>query len=49
MQDKLRFAPAMMMKFPGMGHDETHVAHVDPGKEMVMSRQFTNPGTVHLG
>lgn len=34
----------MLMKFPGMEHDEPHMAHVDPGAEHEMGWQFTEAG-----
>ena len=34
----------LMMKFPGMEHDEPHMAHVDPGAEHEMGWQFTEAG-----
>jgi uncharacterized cupredoxin-like copper-binding protein len=40
---------AMMMKFPGMEHDEPHMAHVAPGKTLSMGWKFTNAGTFHFG
>ena len=39
----------MMKKFPGMEHDEPHMAHVPPGKEQVMGWQFTDAGTFSFG
>jgi uncharacterized cupredoxin-like copper-binding protein len=47
--DSLSTHAKMMMKFPGMEHDEPHMAHVDPGKEVVMGWQFTNAGVFHFG
>ena len=40
---------AMMKKFPGMEHDEPHMAHVDPGHSHKMGWQFTNAGTYAFG
>jgi uncharacterized cupredoxin-like copper-binding protein len=34
----------LMRKHPGMAHDEPHMAHVPPGKQGVMSWQFTKAG-----
>ena len=34
----------LMMKFPGMEHDEPHMAHVDAGAEHEMGWQFTEAG-----
>lgn len=39
----------MMMKFPGMEHDEPHMAHVSPGKEHIMGWQFTKAGEYNFG
>ena len=39
----------MMKKFPGMEHDEPHMAHVPPGKEQVMGWQFSDAGTFSFG
>lgn len=39
----------LMIKFPGMEHDEPHMAHVDPGKEHTMGWQFTKVGEFHFG
>lgn len=39
----------MMQKFPGMEHDEPHMAHIEPGKEHVMGWQFTKTGSYHYG
>jgi uncharacterized cupredoxin-like copper-binding protein len=39
----------LMKKFPGMEHDEPHMAHVEPGKEHVMGWQFTKAGEYHFG
>jgi uncharacterized cupredoxin-like copper-binding protein len=39
----------MMMKFPGMEHDEPHMAHVAPGGEHMMGWKFTKAGEYHFG
>ena len=39
----------MMSKFPGMEHDEPHMAHVSPGKEHIMGWQFTQAGEYNFG
>lgn len=39
----------MMKKFPGMEHEEPYMAHVDPGKEMEITWQFSNAGTFEFG
>jgi uncharacterized cupredoxin-like copper-binding protein len=45
----LREHSKMMMKFPGMEHDEAHMAHVAPGKEHIMGWQFTKAGEYDFG
>ncbi len=47
--DSLMGHAKMMMKFPGMEHDEPHMAHVAPGESMVMGCQFTKAGTFNFG
>jgi uncharacterized cupredoxin-like copper-binding protein len=47
--DSLHQHAKMMMKFPGMEHDEPHMAHVEPGKEHMMGWQFTKAGEYHFG
>jgi uncharacterized cupredoxin-like copper-binding protein len=37
----------LMRKFPGMEHDEPHMAHVPPGKQGEIVWQFTQPGEFH--
>jgi uncharacterized cupredoxin-like copper-binding protein len=39
----------LMKRFPGMEHDEPHMAHVSPGNEHVMGWQFTKAGEYHFG
>jgi uncharacterized cupredoxin-like copper-binding protein len=39
---------ALMKKFPGMEHDEPHMAHVAPGKTGEIGWQFTRTGTFHF-
>ena len=39
---------ALMKKFPGMEHDELHMAHVAPGKSGEIGWQFTRTGTFHF-
>lgn len=48
-EESLSEHAALMVKFPGMEHDEPHMAHVQPGKEHEMGWQFTNAGTFHFG
>ena len=35
---------ALMMKFPGMEHDEPYMAHVEPGKRAEIVWHFNRPG-----
>lgn len=42
--DELKKHAEMMRKFPGMEHDEPHMAHVKPGKSGEIVWQFTRPG-----
>jgi uncharacterized cupredoxin-like copper-binding protein len=42
--DELRKHAEMMKKFPGMEHDEPHMAHVKPGKSGEIVWQFTKAG-----
>ena len=39
----------LMKKFPGMEHDEPHMAHVAPGKTGEIGWRFTRPGTFYFG
>jgi uncharacterized cupredoxin-like copper-binding protein len=39
----------LMKKFPGMEHDEPHIAHVAPGKTGEIGWRFTQAGTFHFG
>lgn len=48
-EDSLHQHAKMMMKFPGMEHDEPHMAHVNPSKEQVMGWQFTKAGEYSYG
>jgi uncharacterized cupredoxin-like copper-binding protein len=40
---------ALMLKHPGMEHDEPYMAHVAPGKTERMIWQFTKPGEFYYG
>ncbi len=42
--DELKKHAEMMKKFPGMEHDEPHMAHVKPGKSGGIVWQFTQAG-----
>lgn len=42
--DELKKHAEMMKKFPGMEHDEPHMAHVKPGKSGEIVWQFTQAG-----
>ena len=39
----------LMRKFPGMEHDEPHMAHVNPGKSGEIGWRFTKTGTYYFG
>ena len=39
----------LMKKFPGMEHDEPHMAHIGPGKKSSMGWQFTQAGEFRFG
>jgi uncharacterized cupredoxin-like copper-binding protein len=39
----------MMKQFPGMEHDEPHMAHVAPGKTETLVWTFNRPGEFHFG
>lgn len=47
--DDLRKHAELMKKFPGMEHDEPHMAHVAPGKAGEIGWRFTNAGTFYFG
>ena len=47
--DDLKAHAELMKKFPGMEHDEPHMAHVAPGKTGEIGWRFTQPGTFHFG
>src|SRR6185295_5678364 len=40
---------ALMLKFPGMEHDEPYMAHVKPGGSTQVVWTFNRPGTVDFG
>lgn len=42
--EELKQHAELMKKFPGMEHDEAHMAHVKPGKSGEIVWQFTQPG-----
>ena len=42
--DELKKHAELMKKFPGMEHDEPHMAHVKPGKSGAIVWQFTKAG-----
>jgi uncharacterized cupredoxin-like copper-binding protein len=42
--EELRKHAELMKKFPGMEHEEPHMAHVKPGKSGEIVWQFTQPG-----
>ena len=43
--DELKEHAELMRKFPGMEHDEPHMAHVNPGKSGEIGWRFTKTGT----
>lgn len=47
--DELKKHAELMKKFPGMEHDEPHMAHVNPGKTGDIGWRFTQAGTFHFG
>lgn len=47
--DELKKHAELMRKFPGMEHDEPHMAHVNPGKSGEIGWRFTNAGTYYFG
>src|SRR5512147_3179395 len=47
--DELKAHAELMKRFPGMEHDEPHMAHVAPGKTGEIGWRFTQPGTFHFG
>ena len=47
--ESLKTHAKLMMKFPGMEHDEPHMAHVAPGGEHVLGWKFTQPGEFDFG
>ena len=47
--EDLKAHAELMKKFPGMEHDEPHMAHVAPGKSGEIGWRFTQPGTFHFG
>lgn len=47
--DDLKKHAELMKKYPGMEHDEPHMAHVPPGKQGVMGWQFTKAGEFYYG
>lgn len=42
--EELQAHAELMRKFPGMEHDEPHMAHVKPGRRGEIVWQFTRPG-----
>lgn len=47
--EDLQTHAALMKKFPGMEHEEPHMAHVPSGKMGKMGWQFTKPGEFYYG
>lgn len=48
-REKLDKHAALMKRFPGMEHDEPHMAHVEPGKAGEIGWKFTHAGDFHFG
>lgn len=48
-QESLAEHAEMMMKFPGMEHEEPYMAHVAPGKTKEMIWKFSKSGTYEFG
>jgi uncharacterized cupredoxin-like copper-binding protein len=46
--DELKKHAALMKKFPGMEHDEPHMAHVKPGASGEIGWKFTRAGTFYF-
>lgn len=47
--ESLKEHAAMMMKFPGMEHEEAYMAHVNPGEEMEILWKFSKSGDYEFG
>lgn len=47
--EELKEHGALMKKFPGMEHDEPHMAHVAPGKTEQIGWRFTKAGEFYYG
>ncbi len=47
--ESLQEHAALMMKFPGMEHEEPYMAHVSPGKTMEIVWQFSKGGQIEFG
>lgn len=47
--EELKKHAEMMKKFPGMEHDEPHMAHVAAGKSAEMGWRFNKAGTFYYG
>ena len=47
--EELKRHADLMRRFPGMEHDEPHMAHVAPGKSGAIVWQFTRPGEFQFG
>lgn len=48
-EDELKRHAQVMMKNPGMEHDEPYMAHVKPGTTERITWKFTKAGTFHYG
>jgi uncharacterized cupredoxin-like copper-binding protein len=47
--EDLKAHAELMKKFPGMEHEEPHMAHVRPGRSGEIGWRFTKPGTYYYG
>ncbi|MDH4093366.1 MAG: cupredoxin family protein [Betaproteobacteria bacterium] len=48
-KEELEKHAELMTKFPGMEHDEPHIAHVAPGRTGEIGWRFTQHGTFYFG
>lgn len=48
-EDELKKHAQIMLKNPGMEHDEPYMAHVKPGTTQRITWKFTRSGTFHYG
>ena len=48
-EKELKEHAELMKRFPNMEHEEPYMAHVSPGKQEVITWQFTKPGDFMFG